>query len=140
MRVANADTRELWLEGPATDRQPQKTSALTARKSLNIGAPGRNRIHDPLVRRPVGSCRSYRFAPQRGERIGIQFRSSRPTWKCLLPYYCKMVKNLITVDPQIQGGVPVFTGTRVPVKNLFDYLEAGELLDQFLDDASSPLA
>ena len=48
-----------------------------------------------------------------------------------------MVKNLITVDPQIQGGVPVFTGTRVPVKNLFDYLEAGEPLDQFLDDFPS---
>ena len=34
----------------------------------------------------------------------------------------------------IQGGVPVFTGTRVPVKNLFDYLEAGESLEQFLLD------
>jgi uncharacterized protein (DUF433 family) len=48
-----------------------------------------------------------------------------------------MVKNLITVDPRIQGGVPVFTGTRVPVKNLFDYLEAGEPLDQFPDDFPS---
>lgn len=34
----------------------------------------------------------------------------------------------------IQGGVPVFAGTRVPVKNLFDYLETGETLDQFLLD------
>lgn len=34
----------------------------------------------------------------------------------------------------IQGGVPVFTGTRVPVKNLFDYLQSGETLDQFLLD------
>ena len=34
----------------------------------------------------------------------------------------------LIVDPQIQGGVPVFAGTRVPVKNLFDYLEAGEAL------------
>jgi uncharacterized protein (DUF433 family) len=48
-----------------------------------------------------------------------------------------MVKNPITVNPQIQGGVPVFTGTRVPMKNLFDYLEAGESLDQFLDDFPS---
>jgi len=45
-----------------------------------------------------------------------------------------MVRKLITVDPQIHGGMPVFRGTRVPVKNLFDYLEAGESLDQFLDD------
>ena len=48
-----------------------------------------------------------------------------------------MDKSLITVDPRIQGGVPVFTGTRVPVKNLFDYLEGGESLDQFLDDFPS---
>lgn len=48
-----------------------------------------------------------------------------------------MDKNLITVDPRIQGGIPVFTGTRVPVKNLFDYLEGGESLDQFLDDFPS---
>ena len=32
----------------------------------------------------------------------------------------------ITVDPGILGGIPVFTGTRVPVQNLFDYLEVGE--------------
>ena len=48
-----------------------------------------------------------------------------------------MGKSLITVDPEIQGGVPVFAGTRVPVKNLFGYLDAGESLDQFLDDFPS---
>lgn len=48
-----------------------------------------------------------------------------------------MGNRLIIVDPGIQGGVPVFTGTRVPVKNLFDYLEGGESLDQFLDDFPS---
>ena len=45
--------------------------------------------------------------------------------------------TLISVDPQIQGGVPVFAGTRVPVKNLFDYLEGGDSLDQFLEDFPS---
>ena len=35
-------------------------------------------------------------------------------------------------DPEILGGVPVFTGTRVPVRSLFDYLEGGESLDEFL--------
>lgn len=39
---------------------------------------------------------------------------------------------VIHCDSEIQGGVPVFFGTRVPVKNLFDYLEAGDSLDQFL--------
>lgn len=45
-----------------------------------------------------------------------------------------MAKVLITADPDIQGGVPVFAGTRVPLKNLFDYLEAGDSLDTFLAD------
>jgi len=35
-------------------------------------------------------------------------------------------------DPQILGGIPVFVGTRVPVQSLFDYLEGGETLDEFL--------
>ena len=48
-----------------------------------------------------------------------------------------MSSALISVDPQVQGGVPVFAGTRVPLKNLFDYLEGGESLDQFLDDFPS---
>ena len=36
-------------------------------------------------------------------------------------------------DPEILGGIPVFVGTRVPVKNLFDYLEGGDRLEDFLD-------
>jgi uncharacterized protein (DUF433 family) len=39
---------------------------------------------------------------------------------------------VIHSDPEIHGGAPVFVGTRVPVKNLFDYLEAGDSLDDFL--------
>lgn len=35
-------------------------------------------------------------------------------------------------DPEILGGTPVFVGTRVPVQSLFDYLEGGESLDDFL--------
>ena len=36
-------------------------------------------------------------------------------------------------DPEIMGGTPVFTGTRVPVQNLVDYLEGGESIEDFLD-------
>ena len=36
-------------------------------------------------------------------------------------------------DPDILGGKPVFVGTRVPIKALLDYLEAGDSLDEFLD-------
>jgi uncharacterized protein (DUF433 family) len=45
--------------------------------------------------------------------------------------------DVISSDPEVQGGTPVFTGTRVPVKNLIDYLEAGDSLEQFLEDFPS---
>ena len=45
-----------------------------------------------------------------------------------------MEEPVVRKDPRIQGGVPVFAATRIPVKNLFDYLEAGDTLDQFLID------
>jgi uncharacterized protein (DUF433 family) len=41
--------------------------------------------------------------------------------------------ELITVDPDILGGTPVFKGTRVPVKTLFEYLENNYTLDEFLE-------
>ena len=40
----------------------------------------------------------------------------------------------ILVDPEIVGGTPVFSGTRVPVRILFEHLEAGDSLDVFLSD------
>ena len=42
--------------------------------------------------------------------------------------------ELVEVDPEKLGGTPVFTGTRVPIQNFFDYLEAGDGLDVFIDD------
>ena len=41
--------------------------------------------------------------------------------------------HIITQDPDIHGGLPVFTGTRVPVKSLIDHLKAGDSLDHFLE-------
>jgi uncharacterized protein (DUF433 family) len=40
--------------------------------------------------------------------------------------------GIVHSDPDILGGLPVFVGTRVPVKSLFEYLEGGETLDEFL--------
>jgi uncharacterized protein (DUF433 family) len=40
-------------------------------------------------------------------------------------------------DPEIMGGTPVFVDTRVPVQTLLDYLEAGDTLDEFLDNFPS---
>lgn len=41
--------------------------------------------------------------------------------------------QIVHTDPEILAGEPVFVGTRVPLRNLFDYLEAGDSLDVFLD-------
>ncbi|OGA44956.1 MAG: hypothetical protein A3F74_16965 [Betaproteobacteria bacterium RIFCSPLOWO2_12_FULL_62_58] len=46
-------------------------------------------------------------------------------------------KIVIHRDPEILGGTPVFVGTRVPVRILFEYLEAGDSLDVFLDEFPS---
>jgi uncharacterized protein (DUF433 family) len=43
----------------------------------------------------------------------------------------------ITISPNIQSGEPVFTNTRVPLKNLFDYIKTGHSLNDFLDDFPS---
>ena len=49
----------------------------------------------------------------------------------------KPTAPLIQTDPEILGGAPVFAGTRVPVQNLFDCLEAGDTIDAFLDEFPS---
>lgn len=48
--------------------------------------------------------------------------------------YVRMSNSVINIDPQILGGTPVFRGTRVPVESLFDHLEDGVSLDEFLED------
>jgi uncharacterized protein (DUF433 family) len=45
--------------------------------------------------------------------------------------------ELITIDPEVHSGTPVFKGTRVPIKTLFDHLEAGDSLEVFLGDFPS---
>ena len=45
-----------------------------------------------------------------------------------------MNNRVINIDPEILGGTPVFFGTRVPIKNLFDYLESGDSGEVFLED------
>ena len=48
-----------------------------------------------------------------------------------------MRTHLVSCDPEIMSGVPCFTGTRVPVQNLFDYLEGSSSLEDFLEDFPS---
>jgi len=44
-----------------------------------------------------------------------------------------LLPDVVTIDKEIMSGIPVFKGTRVPVKNLIDYLEGGYDIDVFLD-------
>jgi uncharacterized protein (DUF433 family) len=42
------------------------------------------------------------------------------------------LRSVVSVDDEVLGGTPVFVGTRVPIQSLFDYLEGGETVDEFL--------
>jgi uncharacterized protein (DUF433 family) len=44
-----------------------------------------------------------------------------------------MKKPLVTCSADVMGGTPVLAGTRVPVRTLFEYLEAGDTIDEFLE-------
>lgn len=48
-----------------------------------------------------------------------------------------MLYGAVSIDPDVMSGIAVFAGTRVPVQNLFDYLEGGDDLTEFLDDFPS---
>lgn len=44
------------------------------------------------------------------------------------------INDVVEVDPEKMSGAPCFTGTRVPINHLFDYLEAGDSVEVFLED------
>ena len=48
-----------------------------------------------------------------------------------------MKKAVVSIDPEIMSGTPVFAGTRVPIRTLLDHIEAGDSLDTFLEDFPS---
>jgi uncharacterized protein (DUF433 family) len=52
-------------------------------------------------------------------------------------YFAAMIKSVVCPDPEVMGGTPVFCGTRVPVQTLFEYLEAGDSIDEFLEGFST---
>jgi len=54
--------------------------------------------------------------------------------ECKAQAVSRRLGEWIDQDPQRLGGEPVFRGTRVPVKSLFDHLSAGDSLEVFLDD------
>jgi uncharacterized protein (DUF433 family) len=48
-----------------------------------------------------------------------------------------MLYGPVSIDLEVMSGTPVFVGTRVPIQNLFDYIEGGDDLSEFLDDFPS---
>jgi len=48
-----------------------------------------------------------------------------------------MAQSIISRDPEVLGGTPVFVGTRVPIRVLLEHFEAGSRIDDFLDDYPS---
>lgn len=54
-----------------------------------------------------------------------------------MPQKYFMLYGQVSINEEIMSGTPVFMGTRVPIKNLFDYIEGGESLAEFLDDFPS---
>ena len=69
--------------------------------------------------------------------LGADEEAARYTGADVVARSTVMNKQLITVDPEIHSGTPVFAGTRVPVKTLFDHLQAGDSLEVFLNDFPS---
>jgi len=57
-----------------------------------------------------------------------------PLFVLLIINMITMQQRVINIDKEIMGGTPVFFGTRVPIKNLFDYLETGDSIEAFLED------
>ncbi len=55
----------------------------------------------------------------------------------MVNYFFSVLYGQISIDPDVMSGAAVFAGTRVPVQNLFDYIEGGEDLSEFLDDFPS---
>lgn len=64
-------------------------------------------------------------------------RSVTQTLPMTYPVVVKVNESVVHVDPEILSGKPVFVGTRVPLRNLIDYLERGYDLEEFLDDFPS---
>jgi antitoxin HigA-1 len=77
--------------------------------------------------KPIKPYRSSRSAGHWGVRNGVA-KGTTSIRRMKMP----SVTDVVHSDPEILGGTPVFAGTRVPARTLFEYLESGETLDEFL--------
>src|SRR5215471_19090960 len=81
-------------------------------------------------RRGSGAAEGRRLHPEVRRSAVTRCRSD--VWWCSMGVVA-ILDTVIHSDRNILGGTPVFRGTRVPLKNLVDYLTAGDSLDEFLD-------
>jgi uncharacterized protein (DUF433 family) len=61
-----------------------------------------------------------------------RLRAHRFNWK-----FRDVSQSVVKIDPEIMSGAPCFSGTRVPIQNLMDYIEGGDSIDEFLEDFPS---
>lgn len=82
-----------------------------------------HRLSDEEAKRILDFARSVEIQAAKVQRVINESRA----------VYSVSPLRIVHSDPEILGGTPVFTGTRVPFKTLLDYLEAGDSIDEFLD-------
>lgn len=90
------------------------------------------RNHSPRI-----PCTKRAAAPESPERFFYTLvRHATKDWCILQENHLRTpimnIRDAVHSDPETMGGTPVFVGTRVPVQSLFDYIEGGETLDEFL--------
>jgi uncharacterized protein (DUF433 family) len=95
-------------------------------------------VHRMLTATEISSLQAHKraVASYMREKLAAD-RADLPASHLLFEKELTVSKPAVHCDPDIMGGIPVFVGTRVPFKNLFDYLESGKSLPEFLEDFPS---
>jgi len=100
------------------------TPRTTQRKSVSVASQrlGSSTANPPPRKRGVRAAPAFKTLDLR-PAASVEF---------ILRLVCN-VSSVVTQHPDVLGGEPVFAGTRVPAKSLFDHLEAGDSIEQFLE-------
>src|SRR3954471_15598951 len=80
----------------------------------------------------VQSSLSTRSAPEVIAAVNSCARAAGLAFD-VFQFFRQTVSSVVTQNPEVLGGEPVFGGTRVPARSLFDHLEAGDSIEQFLE-------
>ena len=83
----------------------------------------------------IDNCVAPDDAPPPAKGL-VTFRAFLATLQ-VCPKFGNVSESVVKIDPEIMSGAPCFSGTRVPIQNLIDYLEGGDSIDEFLEDFPS---